>query len=257
MSYLPIVERELRTAARRRSTHRVRFWTAVIGIVANFIFLLIATFSGGGVSTIGTRMFQLLTWYAFALCLLAGVFLTADCLSEERRDGTLGLLFLTDLRGYDVVLGKFMARSLNALYGLVAVLPIIGIPLIVGGVTGGEFWRAALALMNALFVSLCLGIWVSGRVKDGTRAMGQTVGFLLLLVAGFLGLGALVKLVPAAGAVGDLIARFSPFYPFTVGSDALYTGRAGRFWSALLFSNAVGWALLVWASLALGRSWQD
>ena len=29
---------------------------------------------------------------------------TADSLSAEKREGTLGLLFLTDLRGYDVVL---------------------------------------------------------------------------------------------------------------------------------------------------------
>ena len=63
----------------------------------------------------------------------------------------MGLLFLTDLKGYDVVLGKFIARSLPALYGLLALLPLIGIPLLLGGVTGSEFWRMALALVNALF----------------------------------------------------------------------------------------------------------
>ena len=104
-----------------------------------------------GRANLGNPLFTILTDYPFGLCLLAGVFLTADCLSEEKREGTLGLLFLTDLKGYDVVLGKFIARSLPALYGLLALLPLIGIPLLLGGVTGSEFWRMALALVNALF----------------------------------------------------------------------------------------------------------
>jgi len=39
---------------------------------------------------------------AFGFTLLCGVFLTSDCLSEEKREGTLGLLFLTDLKGFDI-----------------------------------------------------------------------------------------------------------------------------------------------------------
>ncbi|HQU46125.1 MAG TPA: hypothetical protein PK867_25150, partial [Pirellulales bacterium] len=42
--------------------------------------------------------------------------LTADCISSERREGTLGLLFLTDLRGHDVVLGKLVVAGLGAFY---------------------------------------------------------------------------------------------------------------------------------------------
>ena len=67
--------------------------------------MLLGLRSGGA----GKALYTTLTGFAFGLCLLAGVLLTADCLSEEKREGTLGLLFLTDLKGYDVVLGKFMA----------------------------------------------------------------------------------------------------------------------------------------------------
>src|SRR5215469_11630653 len=106
-------------------------------------------------------MFSVLTFYAFGLCLLAGVFFTAHSLTEEKREGTLGLLFLTDLKGYDVVLGKFAAVSLNAFYALLALMPMTALPLLLGGVTGAEFWRMALALINALFFSLAAGICVS------------------------------------------------------------------------------------------------
>ena len=119
---------------------------------------------------------RVLSGYAFILCLLTGVLLTSDCLSQEKRDGTLGLLFLTDLKGYDVVLGKFIATSLNAFYGLLALLPVMALPLLLGGVTGAEFWRTALALVNALFFSLAPGICVSAFSRVSDRAVRNALG---------------------------------------------------------------------------------
>jgi len=126
MTFLPIVDRELRAAARRKSTYRIRCWTAVLAMLAGLLSLPLLVFSTMRGGSLGNPLFTVLSNYGFGLCLLAGVFLTADCLSEEKREGTIGLLFLTDLKGYDVVLGKFMATSLNAFYGLFAVLPILG-----------------------------------------------------------------------------------------------------------------------------------
>ena len=63
-------------------------------------------------------------------CLFSGRISTADCLSEEKREGTLGLLFLTDLKGYDVVLGKLAATSVSAFYGLLAALPVLAVPVL-------------------------------------------------------------------------------------------------------------------------------
>src|SRR5260370_3617695 len=65
---------------------------------------------------------------ALGFCLLAGIFLTADCLSEEKREGTLGLLFLADLKSYDVVLGKLIATSTHSVYGLLAVVSGVCVP---------------------------------------------------------------------------------------------------------------------------------
>src|SRR5947209_6973697 len=182
MTFLPIVERALRAAARRKSTYRIRSWTAVLAILVSFFSLLFLWLARGR-GSLGNPLFTYLTGYAFGLCVLAGVFLTADCLSEEKREGTLGLLFLTDLHGYDIVLGKFVAMLVNALYGLLALLPITAIPLLLGGVTGVEFWRTALALVNALFVSLAAGIFISAWARDAQRAMGAALGLILALVA--------------------------------------------------------------------------
>ena len=56
----------------------------------------VATLSGcrlfGGVGVAGQLIFAPLNSLAFLYCLLAGVCKTADCLSEEKREGTLGKL---------------------------------------------------------------------------------------------------------------------------------------------------------------------
>jgi ABC-type transport system involved in multi-copper enzyme maturation permease subunit len=254
MSFLPIVERELRESARRRATYRIRWWTAVVALIVCFIALLGAMARGLG--SPGETVFSVLTGYAFGLALLAGIFLTADCLSQEKREGTLGLLFLTDLKGYDVVLGKFASRSLGAFFMLFSLLPITAIPLLMGGVTGGEFWRMALALVNALFVSLALGMSVSAFMRDSQRAIGRAFALLL----------ALVVLLPIVQSLSPKLpypwlwrcaAWISPFYPYSYASDLLYFRHAGMYWGALAVSQLFGWLLLGLASFALPYCWQE
>ena len=180
MTFLPIVERELRLAARRTSTYGTRFWAAFV-FVAICLGMLIATRRSQSPAALGRMMFTVLTWITFACCLMAGVRFTADSLSEEKREGTLGFLFLTNLRGYDVVLGKLVVTSLNSLYALLAVLPLLGLPLLLGGVTGTEFWRMILVLVNTLFFSLALGILVSAIGREERQVTLQTL-FLLLAI---------------------------------------------------------------------------
>ena len=179
MTFLPIVERELRAAARRKSTYRIRSWTALLAIVIGF-FSLMFLWLARGRGSLGNPLFTYLTGYAFGLSLLAGVFLTADCLSEEKREGTLGLLFLTDLHGYDVVLGKLAASSLNGIYGMMAVMPMLAIPLLMGGVSPGEFGRMALVAINTLFFSLSVGICLSAMSHSARKSMTATLVLLLL-----------------------------------------------------------------------------
>ena len=179
MTFLPIVERELRVPARMKSTYRFRLGAAIGAIVLAGMVL-----GGGSVKTVGQNgfiIFSALAWLSFVYCLIDGARNTADCLSEEKRSGTLGLLFLTDLRPYDVVLGKLMATSLNSFYGLIAIFPPLAIPLVVGGVTLGEFWRVVLGLMSTLFFSVSIGLAVSSASRDERRAWMSTVGILALV----------------------------------------------------------------------------
>lgn len=255
MNFLPVVERELRAAARRKTTRRVRWWATLVGMLVSIQLLLLLSFSQGGAS-VGNPLFSILTGYAFLMCLFAGVFLTADSLSQERRDGTLGLLFLTDLHGYDVVLGKFMARSLSAFYLLFGLLPVIGLPLLLGGVTGVEFWRMALALVNALFFSLAIGILVSVFARRGQLAMGCTLGLLLLASAGLPALNELLSLISVSSG-WTFFTWVSPTYPFVRSSEPVYSQQVPTFWASLLASQLLGWVVLGLAGYALPFKWRE
>src|SRR5262245_1959321 len=133
MTFLPIVDRELRVAARKRRTYWSRVTAAGIAIGIAWCLFIIAELERSFFSKqLGPILFSIFKWLSFAYAAGAGVFLTSDCLSEEKRDGTLGLLFLTDLRGYDVVGGKLLATSLRAAYGLLAAFPVIGLSFLLG-----------------------------------------------------------------------------------------------------------------------------
>src|SRR5207244_11621170 len=105
MTFLPIVERELRVAARKRGTYWLRVVTSVAAMLIGGAFLLLSMSGLFPNSSLGPVLFGVVTWLAVLAAAAAGLFFTSDCLSEGKREGTMGFLFLTYLRGYDVVGG--------------------------------------------------------------------------------------------------------------------------------------------------------
>jgi len=253
MTFLPLVTRELRAASRRKSTYRIRRWTALIAFIVGLFFIAIGYLGGRNA---GQLLFAFLTTFAVGFAFLAGIFLTPDCISEEKREGTLGLLFLTDLKGYDVVLGKFIARSLNAFYGMLALLPVAAISLLLGGLTGGEFWRTALALLNLLFLILLLGVFVSTIVRHSRAATGGTVLLIILMFALLPSLSQL-SAIPYFPKAFVSLAYLSPLYPYLWSREVLYRSHTALFWKSLVASHIFGWFLLCITSLILPRIWQE
>jgi ABC-2 family transporter protein len=252
-TFLPIVERELRVAARKRSTFWVRIIAALVAFVIGTGFLILTRVGWGlGSFSLGSGLFTGLTWLCLGAALAAGLFLTSDCLSEEKRAGTMGFLFLTDLRGYDVVFGKLLATSLRGVCALLGVLPILAITLLMGGVTGGQFWKTSLALLNALFLSLAAGLLVSAVCRESQKALGGTLFLLVLLVAAGPGTDAILAGVQGRAFRPDL-SLLSPGFLFT---EASAWGR-NSFWVGLLSNQALGWSILVLACLLLPRTWQE
>ena len=244
MSFLPIVHRELLIASRARSTFRNRSLTVgVVSAVAATILTL--GYFGSNLSQAGRGLFETLTFLAALYCLLEGVRKTADCLSEEKREGTLGFLFLTNLRGYDVVLGKLASNSIHSFYGLLSIMPVLALPILMGGVTQGEFWRTSLALISMLFFSLSCGIWVSSWSRDEQSSMSRTFALIGVMVI-------TPMLIPYVWA-----PAFSPYQAFHVVEESVYNSHSSEFFCSLGIAQLYSWGFLALASVTLPKSWRQ
>src|SRR6266481_4928297 len=255
MTFLPIVARELRVASRRRGTYWVRTGAALAVVAAGtFLFLMI---SDRPSREIAMALFAVLTGIAVFYCLLSGVRSTADCLSVEKREGTLGLLFLTDLKGYDVVLGKLAATSLNGLYGVLAVVPMLAIPLLMGGVTLGEFGRMALVAVNTLFFSLAVGIFSSAISRSAQKAMGLTFFIILLITLCFPLYGSWSVMFGRGRAVETLFMLPSAGFSYFRALETPYQAAKNEFWISLTVIHGLGWLFLLLSAIIAPRTWQD
>ena len=252
MTLLPIVGRELRVAARKPSTFWLRVVAALVALLIGGGFMTVSAVGGSGTAGLGGTLFSVLTWLALAASLSAGLFFTSDSLSEEKRDGTLGFLFLTDLRGYDVAGGKLAATSLRGSYALLAFFPVLAITLLMGGVTGAQFWKATLALINALFCSLSAGLLISSVSRDSQKALVGTLLALLVLSAGGPLLNASYVAVWHTGSV-RWFSFTSPYHVFRMAG----AGGGSYFWRGLLVSHVTGWVLLGLAAALVPRTWQQ
>jgi len=247
MTFLPMVERELRERARKRATYWVRGGAAFLATaIAMFVLIFM---SGMGSGAIGHSVMEVLAWLAFPFVVLEGLRNTADSLSAEKREGTLGLLFLTDLRGYDVVLGKFFACSLTSLYALLAMIPALAVPVLLGGVTGAEFWRLVLALINALFFSLTTGIFVSSISRVERRSWAGTFAIIGFFIIALPALSGALKLPE--------LCYGSPFTSFWLHDASRYAVDAEYYWGSIWITHAIGWGWLGFSSFLLPRFWQE
>ncbi len=243
MNVLPLIHRELLVNARKPSTRRLRVGIALAALLVAGIFLFAMEKSRGfGVAYAGQSLFQILIWLGLATTGLFGVFFAADTLSEERREGTLGLLFLTPLRGHDVVLGKLAGTCLRSGYALLAALPVVALPLLLGGVTFTSYLRVALVLANTLFLSTAIGLMVSARTSDSVRAIMGTLALMLVLAGVPFWIDAALA-APAAGF--EIISSYvSP-------AAALYIAAIGNspdLWACLASQHVLAWLALALAA---------
>lgn len=251
ITLLPVVERELRVASRRAFTYYGRLLAVGVG----GLFLGSFFWSGSQIppAQMSSIIFSMLSYLSLIYCLFIGARASADALSEEKREGTLGLLFLTDLKGHDIVFGKLTANTVNLFYGVLAVAPLMAIPLLLGGITGGQYARAVLVLLNALWLATSAGLWVSARSENEQRAFWTAVAMLFGICV-----GPIIPsfFLPSGYVPGGLASLGSPIAGIQLAGAGLYATRPGDFWICFALGHALGWLGLIQASRGLLSYWQ-
>ncbi|MGA2540289.1 MAG: hypothetical protein ABSG78_01870 [Verrucomicrobiota bacterium] len=248
MNFLPIVHLEMRSAARRPTTYYTRCLIALLAISAGLGFVFAGFNRVMSTSSAGQAVFALLAGGGYVLLAAQAILLTCDCVSLEKREGTLGLLFLTDLNGFDIVAGKLAAQVSRSLHGLLAAFPAFGFCIILGGVGLGDFAKVALGLTNTLFYFAALGILISACVWR-ERAATAWGGLALLVPGALLPILCVMCNSPAGLALipaGAMLAALSPVAGLASPPD--FTG-------SLLVSHALGWLYIGAASCLVPRCW--
>src|ERR1035438_1645950 len=179
MRLLSVADRELRSAARQKATYRTRWMTAALFF--GLLVWLLWAFDGFTNRRAAPEIFKVLSVLTFLYCLFLGTARTADSISVERREGTLGLLFLTNLNSAEIIGGKLCSTALASVYGLMAIFPMLALPLLMGGITFGYFARTVVGLLNGILFALAAGFLASvlcrRQLAAIALALGLTVGF--------------------------------------------------------------------------------
>lgn len=253
MTILPVVAREMMVQSRQKNTYRTRGGAAFVALGVMFWLMLVSSANLSAAEQ-GQGIFTTLASLSFLFTLFAGAAITADCLSVERREGTLGLLFLTDLRPQALVLGKVAASSLLAISALIGILPVLALGFLLGGVTANAMMQMAAVLLNTLFLSLAVGAFVSGRSLNERRSMLGTVVILLLLTGVPFSSGFLVGSYDNPAFVPEVFC-LSPAYSFFATQAAGPRPIAPTYvWEGLALQHALGWLFLVGAGRGLKAS---
>ena len=258
MNWFPLVSRELRVASRHKGTYwlRVLFTMVAIAVVGTLF-----AFEHRSLHSAARAMWIGLAVVALIFTQFYGVVSTADCISSEKRNGTLGLLFLTPLRGLDVVLGKMASQSLVALTCLVGLIPVFFLPLLLGGITLWETVRLAIALVMAYAVSVSLGLLVSTLVTDSRKAVLTTLA-LLILVNGLPVLLMLVLVAPHSGPIKwphafYLLPMSTPVFSILLPQEGFIARESsGPYFGQLVIFGLLSLGMLGAASLMMPRVWQ-
>lgn len=232
------------------------FWMRVLAAAVLIVFFGLGASLSSRLqpALFGRELFIALNGVVYYLIWLGVPLLVADSISREKREGTLGLLFLTPLSAFDVVVGKGTILGLRAFGILLAGLPVLVLPFLLGGVS----WRHALFMLVAhllsLFVALGAGLTASALSRRFVRAVLTALGLSALLSLLFnLGLVAVFR-----GSDEGVLFGPSALADGMKGFDAR-PSRPMLFWAGFLVAAllTVSVALLGQVIRQIEAFWQD
>jgi ABC-type transport system involved in multi-copper enzyme maturation permease subunit len=196
----PIFMRELVTVPRRASHYTARAallgLIAVLGITAwqaTVGFTREATL--GEAARFGLLLFQIVVYVQLLLLIFFAALSAASAVSQEKDRRTFILLLITDMRDYEIVLGKLLGALLPITVLLLVSIPVLSMLLLLGGVAPTQVVEAAVVMLATAFAAGSLGGLVALWRERTFQALALSVLFLALYLS----------LTQAVAAVGPMI----------------------------------------------------
>jgi ABC-type transport system involved in multi-copper enzyme maturation permease subunit len=257
MVCLPLIERELRVALRKQRPAQRRLKVAALAAGGSVLFLLLGVLTGS--RSVGRNLEQLLC-LAGLYCVLRAPILTAGALAEERRNQTLGLLFLSGLGAGEVFASKFLSSAVVAFSNLLAIFPMLALPFLTGGISFDLFLAAVCVLPVLMLFALAVSMLASALARDDGTAVVLAVALGALLCV-FTPAIYVAKAHFSPGPSSLWWLRLSPAYgPLLVWSgfrSGFRPGEQTEFWQNLAMTLAWSALALATAAFALKRLWRE
>ena len=158
----PIFGREWLTLPRRSRHHVMR--SLYLGALWVLMLTIWQTAVGweepatlGDHARFGILVFQILAYVQLLLLLFFAALSAASTVAQEKDRRTFVLLLLTDLRNYEIVLGKLLGSLLQIGLFLAGTVPVLCLLLLLGGVDYRQVIEATLVLATTALAAGSLG----------------------------------------------------------------------------------------------------
>ncbi len=175
---LTLLNRSIRDDALQQHPHLLRL-TAVMILLTMFI---VSLRQPQEVGAPGLVFFQQLAYLGVALITLAGIGHFSSSITEEKEEGTLGLLLMANISPLAVLLGKSTNRVFSAMLVLLTLFPFALLSLTLGGITSLQIVAAFLSLAAYLFFVANLALVVSVLVNRSNEAVVVMTLLMMILL---------------------------------------------------------------------------
>jgi ABC-type transport system involved in multi-copper enzyme maturation permease subunit len=248
----PIFSREVVTVPRRGGHFPSR--VALIGLLgilgittwqATVGFARDATL--GETASFGLLLFQIVAFVQLLLTLFFAALSAAGAVSQEKDRRTFVLLLMTDMRDYEIVLGKLIGALLPIIILLFVSAPVLAMLLLLGGIDPEQVVQALLVLLASAVAAGSLGGLIALWRDKTYQALALSVLFLVLYICLTQGLGSVGPRLSAGTNWSVVQAWLDPFLAM---QTVLHPPAGG--WSGL--APAYGFVLVMvgWCALMNG-----
>lgn len=180
MKLLALLSHTLAHQARCPIAHRLR----IGNLLLMTLIVAMAHFTASIYEGVGREMIRLLSGLDMLLIVVAGSSHFGSVITEEKEQGTLGLLKLAGFSNLGLLLGKSAARVLSVLLIFLLQLPFAFLGVMLGGVSPGQVIAVFLALAAFMILVGNLGLFFSLVCRRNSLAVSLTTLTGMLVIWG-------------------------------------------------------------------------
>lgn len=202
----PIFMRELVTVPRKGSHYSSRVaLLGLLGVLGATAWQASVGFTQdptlGEAARFGLLLFQIIAYVQLIFLIFFAALSAASAVSQEKDRRTFILLLITDMRDYEIVLGKLLGSLLPITILLLVSVPVLTMLLLMGGVAPDQVLQASAVMLTTAYAAGSVGGLIALWRERTFQALALSVLILALYFA----------LVQAMETVGPLVAEEFPW----------------------------------------------